>query len=272
MYIYGPAGRQLEQINSSTALWFHQDQLGSVRLVTDVGGVGQASYGFDAYGNLIASSGAIANPFLFAGEYRDAESSLYYLRSRYYDTTTGQFASADPLVAVTLERYAYVEGNPLNGVDPSGRLDLGAGWNALTGGIKDIVLHPGTLEDYARAESQLPGIVQLGDGKLFQFLYQVQQQMKSPCAADRIDAMQSIVLMTTFHGRTGTFTTDEKFIFGRLEKYHRIDPRTSGLRLHAIKTAAGRGGEANVDFDRTGNVYDPDSGERLGSLTQGGGG
>jgi len=33
-------------------------------------------------------------------------------------------------------------------------------------------------------------------------------------------------------------------------------------------SAAGRGGAANVLFDLTGNVYDPDTGERLGSLTQ----
>jgi RHS repeat-associated protein len=48
------------------------------------------------------------------------ESNLYYLRARYYDSTTGQFLSVDPMVDSTLSPYAYVAGNPLNGSDPTG--------------------------------------------------------------------------------------------------------------------------------------------------------
>lgn len=56
----------------------------------------------------------------FAGEYRDTESGLVYLRARYYDPTTGQFLTRDPIESVTREPYAYVGNNPLNGVDPTG--------------------------------------------------------------------------------------------------------------------------------------------------------
>ena len=35
-------------------------------------------------------------------------------------TGVTQFLSRDPAVATTLSPYAYVDGNPLNGVDPSG--------------------------------------------------------------------------------------------------------------------------------------------------------
>jgi RHS repeat-associated protein len=119
-YIYGPGNLPLEQVNGSTANWFHHDQLGSTRLVTDSSGAAQASYIFDSYGSLISSTGSITNPLLFAGQYQDPESGLYYLRARYYDPATGQFTSIDPVVQTTRQPYAYVAGNPLNAIDPRG--------------------------------------------------------------------------------------------------------------------------------------------------------
>jgi RHS repeat-associated protein len=121
-YIYGPGGLPLEQVNGSTVLWLHHDQLGSTRLVTDSTGASQATYTYDAYGNLTASTGAITNPIRFAGQYQDSESSLYYLRARYYDPSTGQFLSRDPITALTGQPYAYTAGNPLNITDPTGQV------------------------------------------------------------------------------------------------------------------------------------------------------
>ncbi|MEA2635502.1 MAG: hypothetical protein QOH92_2269 [Chloroflexota bacterium] len=119
-YVYGPGGLPLEQINGSSALWLHHDQLGSTRLVSDSSGTSQATYAFDAYGNQTSGTGSIPNPFLFAGQYRDGESGWYYLRSRYYDDATGQFISRDPLTGTTRQPYSYVSGNPLSATDPSG--------------------------------------------------------------------------------------------------------------------------------------------------------
>jgi len=130
-YVYGPGGLPLEQINGSTVLWLHHDQLGSTRVVTNSSGTSQATYTFDAYGNVTASTGTITNPMRFAGEYNDNESSLYYLRARYYDPLTGQFLSRDPAVATTRQPYSYIADNPLNGADPSGLCD----WNPLSGGF-----------------------------------------------------------------------------------------------------------------------------------------
>jgi hypothetical protein len=39
---------------------------------------------------------------------------------RYYDPTTGQFISVDPLVDLTGQPYAYVAGDPISRVDPLG--------------------------------------------------------------------------------------------------------------------------------------------------------
>jgi RHS repeat-associated protein len=118
--IYGPQGLPLEQISGSTTLWFHHDQLGSTRLVTDSTGTSQATYTYDAFGGISSSTGTIANPFRFAGQYQDTESGLYYLRARYYDASTGQFLSADPALFTTVAPYAYASGSPTNLTDPSG--------------------------------------------------------------------------------------------------------------------------------------------------------
>jgi RHS repeat-associated protein len=119
-YVYGPGGLPLEQINGSTVLWLHHDQLGSTRALTDLNGTVVQTYAYDPYGKLSASSGTVANPFQFAGQYTDAESGLQYLRARYYDSATGQFLARDPITAMTRQPYAYVYGNPLNAIDPSG--------------------------------------------------------------------------------------------------------------------------------------------------------
>ena len=71
-------------------------------------------------GNTTTSTGAVSNPFRWAGEYNDSEFGLYYLRTRYYDPRTAQFLSRDPLLSVTRSPYDYVTGNPLNHSDASG--------------------------------------------------------------------------------------------------------------------------------------------------------
>ncbi len=119
-YVYGPDGLPLEQVTGNNALWFHHDQLGSTRLLTDASGQTVATYAFTPYGVLSSSSGPDSTPMLFAGQYRDSESGLYYLRARYYDPTSGQFVTRDPLEATTGSPYTYVTDSPLTGTDPSG--------------------------------------------------------------------------------------------------------------------------------------------------------
>lgn len=60
------------------------------------------------------------------GELFDPDLSLYYLRDRHYSPATGRFMSRDPEDGVltdpaTLHKYAYANGNPVNGIDPTGR-------------------------------------------------------------------------------------------------------------------------------------------------------
>jgi RHS repeat-associated protein len=119
-YVYGPGGLPLEQVTASGTLYYHHDQLGSTRALTDGTGSVVATYSYDPYGNLTGSTGTVTNPFRYAGQYTDPETGYQYLRARYYDPTTAQFLTRDPLVTVTRDAHGYVDRNPLNETDPSG--------------------------------------------------------------------------------------------------------------------------------------------------------
>ncbi|MFB8796557.1 MAG: RHS repeat-associated core domain-containing protein [Microcoleus sp.] len=83
------------------------------------------SYSYDAFGNLIVSAGGSNNAYLFAGEQRDSETGLDYLRARYYDPLVGRFVSADAYEGtlndpMSLHDYQYAHANPVVNTDPSG--------------------------------------------------------------------------------------------------------------------------------------------------------
>jgi len=62
----------------------------------------------------------------FTGQIADPTSGLDYYGARYYDPVAGQFVKADNVLPGHgrdiwgLSRYAYVEGNPVNRIDPTG--------------------------------------------------------------------------------------------------------------------------------------------------------
>jgi len=99
--------------------------LGSIRRLTDAVGTVKQSYDYDPYGQPISLIVSIQNPYLFAGQYCDSESGLYYMRARYYDPNAGQFISRDPAVSRTRTAYSYASDSPINGTDPSGQCTAG---------------------------------------------------------------------------------------------------------------------------------------------------
>jgi RHS repeat-associated protein len=56
----------------------------------------------------------------FAGEYKDRDSGLIYLRARHYHPQTAQFLTRDPLATLSGQPYLYAGGNPINSIDPLG--------------------------------------------------------------------------------------------------------------------------------------------------------
>lgn len=105
------------------------------------------TYDYDAFGNLISSTGTTPNNYLYRAEQWDPDLGLYYLRARYLNPLTGRFMSRDPedgfiFVPRTLHKYLYVGGNPVNHVDRSGRAegveDAGANAESLNESIDNL--------------------------------------------------------------------------------------------------------------------------------------
>ncbi|WP_051951351.1 RHS repeat-associated core domain-containing protein [Actinacidiphila yeochonensis] len=150
-YLYGPGGVPVEQIGSATQWYFH-DQLGSTRALTDSTGAVSAGYAYTAYGAVSSHTGTATTPLQYTGQYTDAETGFVYLRARYYDPATAQFLTVDPDVEATLSAYAYVYGNPLNGIDPSGLWGIGSI-------VSSIHKHLGVINAVATAVASVAGTV-----------------------------------------------------------------------------------------------------------------
>jgi RHS repeat-associated protein len=59
--------------------------------------------------------------YRYTGKEKDEESSLYYCEQRYYAAHISRWGSTDPMwLEDGVNLYAYVHGNPVSGVDPSG--------------------------------------------------------------------------------------------------------------------------------------------------------
>ena len=71
------------------------------------------------------STGYFQNQYKFNGKELDQETGLYYYGARYYDPKGSLWLSVDPfaLIRVSLSPYNYCSYNPINRVDPDGRLD-----------------------------------------------------------------------------------------------------------------------------------------------------
>ncbi len=93
---------------------YQRDWLGSVSDVTDAGGAAQWQYAYEPFGRIRTSTNvsgsAPENRFVFAGQYRDPETTNLDLRARQYDTVTGRFLGRDPAPPSLAEGYtsAYV--------------------------------------------------------------------------------------------------------------------------------------------------------------------
>jgi RHS repeat-associated protein len=109
--------------------FYLHDRLGSVRQVIDTEANVENKYVYRPFGESFASEQAetISNAFKFTGQFFDSEIEQYYLRARQYDPAVHRFASHDPYEGtfespLELHRYLYCQNDPLNAVDPSGRL------------------------------------------------------------------------------------------------------------------------------------------------------
>ena len=104
-----------------SAFYYHADHLGSVRVLTDETGAVVGAYTYDAFGQIVAQTGEIPNPYTYTSREWDPEAGMFFYRARYYDASSGRFVSPDPIgFASGPNQFRYVNNNPVALVDPWG--------------------------------------------------------------------------------------------------------------------------------------------------------
>ena len=126
-----------QEINGKVYTYLY-DGHGTVRALANENGKVTDTYTYDAFGNLISSTGSTANSYRYCGEQFDSTTGLYYLRARYMDTNTGRFISQDTYAGSTadptsLHKYLYANSNPVSNSDPSGYSTLTGTQAAMAG-------------------------------------------------------------------------------------------------------------------------------------------
>jgi RHS repeat-associated protein len=162
-YTYGLQRISEDQVinNAWTPSFYGYDGFGTVRQLTNLAGTVTDTYSYDAFGNQLNSTGTTPNNYLYRGEQFDPDLGLYYLRARYYNPATGRFMSRDPEDGIlpdpmTLHKYDYAGGDPVNAWDPTGRTT--ATWDQVGGG--DMGEYAGLIG--AIAIATVPAVKALG--------------------------------------------------------------------------------------------------------------
>jgi len=143
---------------------YHFDSRGSTVAITDEACNIIDTFAYDTYGRCVSHIGSSFVIFGYNG--RDGvvteTNGLIYMRARYYSPDMRRFINADIIPgklsnAVTLNRFAYANGNPVSFVDPFG-LSADSKWNA-----DDIKYtweelgfeYDGSMRDFRRLEQGL---------------------------------------------------------------------------------------------------------------------
>ncbi|OGP56989.1 MAG: hypothetical protein A2V67_00315 [Deltaproteobacteria bacterium RBG_13_61_14] len=141
--LFGPRAAKA-QVLERDVLYYHQDQLGSTRLITLKDGSVYQYINYLPFGKIL--DGLILSVFVlpffaqskrrYTGQEEDKSSGLMFYQSRFYDPEIARFIQPDSALAGN--RYSYVANNPLGANDPSGHFlfqVIGAITGAIIGGI-----------------------------------------------------------------------------------------------------------------------------------------
>lgn len=129
-YVYGAAigvgsdRLSLGRFDGSTGYYLY-DPRGSVTGITNEEGQVYQSYRYSVFGEITFGAPQYENEYTYNGESYNPNIKSQYLRARYYCMVTADFLTEDNYLGniaepLTLNRYNYCLGSPVNYVDPSG--------------------------------------------------------------------------------------------------------------------------------------------------------
>jgi len=130
-YVYDGRGSVAAEVSYSNA-WY---TLGGALSKKDI-----VSKSYTPFGEQI---GEAVSGFGYNGEYYNAATGMIYLRARFYEPEMNRFGQKDILHGNilnirTLNRYLYVQNDPINYYDPSGEFGLLVG-TAIAAGISGLI-------------------------------------------------------------------------------------------------------------------------------------
>ena len=136
---------------NGTDYYFVLNLQGDVVALLNASGTKVVEYTYDAWGNILTTTGALAstlgqqNALRYRGYVFDQETGLYYLQSRYYNPKIGRFINADafPSTGQGLtgnNMFAYCGNNPVCRQDGFGTFWEAVLGAALGGGIAGALI------------------------------------------------------------------------------------------------------------------------------------
>jgi RHS repeat-associated protein len=128
-YIYR-GDQQIALINNGTIYYIHNDHLNTPQVITNQSQQVVWKGDYEPFGKLASNTTNSIEIFSrFPGQYLDGETGLYYNYFRDYDPSIGRYIESDPIgLKGGINTYAYVDGNPVNNIDPKGLLSIRFPW------------------------------------------------------------------------------------------------------------------------------------------------
>ena len=140
----GGIGGLLAYTGGGVSQYYHSDGLGNVTALANVNNQLSAAYNYDPYGNLLGSSGPMAdlNHYRFSSKEIHSGSGTYAYGFRFYDPSLQRWLNRDPIEeSGGINLYGLVGNRPTEMIDPVGFY----WWTDMSYGVFGWVWNPFTV-------------------------------------------------------------------------------------------------------------------------------